>query len=188
MSQTGGQRVAALNREGEVSFRRWTAFLVVGVLAAACPISVAAAATSSQRTRSYPLPSDGWKPGQAAMQAISSAPFQATLTQSRTCTSSAHVDYLWPAGYRVRFHPTVLLNPRGRVVAHQGQYVTVGGGIVGTGSWPSAARCYKGGDVWAVQGPVQVGRPGQLAPSASLTTAPPTEPTTLPPQAGYRGV
>ncbi len=151
--------------EGEVSFKRLTAFLVVGVLTSvACPLSVAAAATSSQRTRSYPLPSDGWKPGQAAMQGISSAPFQATLTQSRTCTSSAHVDYLWPAGYRVRFHPTVLLDPRGQVVAHQGQYVAVGGGIVGTGSWPSAARCYKGGDVWAVQGPVRVGRPGQLAP------------------------
>jgi hypothetical protein len=154
-----------VNREREVSFRRWTAFLVVGVLATvACALSVASAATSSQQTRSYPLPSDGWKPGQAAMEAISSAPFQATLSRSGTCTSGAHVDYLWPAGYRVRFHPTVLLDPSGRVVAHQGQYVTVGGGIVGTASWPSAARCYKGGDVWAIQGPVQVGRPGPFGP------------------------
>ena len=98
------------------------------------------------------------------MEAISSVPFQAALTKSGMCTSGSSADYLWPAGYRVRFHPTVLLDPKGRVVAHQGQYVTVGGGIVGTASWPSAARCYKGGDVWAIQGPVHVGRPGQLAP------------------------
>jgi hypothetical protein len=56
-----------------------------------------------------------------------------------------------------------LLDPTGKVVAHQGQYITAGGGVVGTASWPSAARCYKGGQVWAIQGPIQVGRPG-LAP------------------------
>jgi hypothetical protein len=147
-----------------VSFRRLTAFLVTGVLASVvCPLSGASAATSTQRTHSYALPSDGWKPGQAAMEALSSTPFHATLTQSGTCSSDGSIDYLWPAGYRVRFHPTVLLDPSGKVVAHQGQYVTVGGGSVGTASWPSAARCYKGGQVWAIQGAVQVGRPG-LAP------------------------
>lgn len=144
-----------------MSFRRLTAFLVVCVLAGiTCPLSRASAATSPHRAQSYALPSDGWKHGQAAMEALSSAPFQATLTQSGTCTSDASIDYLWPAGYRVRFHPTVLLDPSGKVVAHQGQYVMVGGGVVGTASWPSAARCYKGGHVWAIQGPVEVGRPG----------------------------
>jgi hypothetical protein len=153
-----------------VSFGRWTAFLVIGVLASVVsPLSGASAATSAQRTRSYPLPSDGWKPGQGAMEAISSAPFHATLTRSGTCTSDGSIGYLWPDGYRVRFHPTVLLDPTGKVVAHQGQYVTVGGGIVGTASWPSAARCYKSGNVFAIQSPVQVGRPGQLpaGPSSS---------------------
>jgi hypothetical protein len=90
-------------------------------------------------------------------------PPRATVTPSGACMSSAAVDYLWPAGYRVRLHPTVLLDPTGKVVAHQGQYITAGGGVVGTASWPSAARCYKGGQVWAIQGPIQVGRPG-LAP------------------------
>ncbi len=147
-----------------MSFRRWTAFLVVGVLATvACPLSVTSAATSRQGTRSYPLPSDGWKPGQGAMEALSSGPFQATLTKSGPCTSDGSTGYLWPAGYKVRFHPTVLLDPKGRVVAHQGQYITVGGGIVGTASWPSAARCYRGVQVWAIQSSVSVGRPG-LAP------------------------
>src|SRR6202041_1840621 len=45
------------------------ALLVVGVLAfVACPLPGASAATSGRRT--YPLPSDGWKPGQAAMTAL----------------------------------------------------------------------------------------------------------------------
>jgi len=149
-----------VEQEDQVSYPRLTACLVVGVLAGVvCPAGAASAA-STHRTRSYPLPSDGWKPGQAAMQALSSWPFQATLLHSRVCTSNRSMDYLWPARYRVRFHPTVLLNPMGRVVAHQGQYVTVGGGIVGTASWPSAARCDQGGGVWAVQGPVSSGRPG----------------------------
>jgi hypothetical protein len=37
--------------------------------------------------------------------------------------------YLWPAGYRVRFHPTELLSPNGNVVAHQNQKVSAGGGV-----------------------------------------------------------
>lgn len=145
-----------------MSFRRWTEYVVVvGLLASVVvPLAGASSAASTQRTRSYSLPSDGWKPGQAAMGALTSAPFQATLTQSGTCSSDGSIDYLWPAGYRVRFHPTVLLDPSGKVVAHQGQYVTVGGGVVGTASWPSAAHCYKEGQVWAIQGPVRVGRPG----------------------------
>jgi hypothetical protein len=154
---------------GEVMLRRLTAFLVVGVLVSvAGPLSGAAAATSSHRARSYPLPSDGWKPGQPAMTALSFLPFRVSVTHSGTCTSNGSLGYLWPAGYRVRIHPTVLLDPKGRVVARQGQYVSVGGGIVGTASWPSAARCYKAGDVWAIQGSVQEGRAGLSAgPSTS---------------------
>jgi hypothetical protein len=153
-----------VDQESELLVGRLTAFFIVGVLASvACPQSVASASTSAHRTQSFSLPSDGWRPGQAAMAALSSAPFQPTLTKSGTCTSDSSIDYLWPAGYRVRFHPTVLLDPSGKVVAHQGQYVTVGGGVVGTASWPRAARCYRGGEVWAIQGSVQVIRPG-LAP------------------------
>jgi|ERR1700722_12251392 hypothetical protein len=154
-----------------VSFRRWTTCLVIGAVASvALPISDAFAAAPSQRTRTYPLPSDGWRPGQAAMEAISSSPFHATLSRSGTCTSDGSISYLWPVGYRVRFHPTVLLDPKGKVVAHQGQYITVGGGFVGTASWPSAARCYKGGNVFAIQSPVQLGRPGQIRPGSSSST------------------
>ena len=152
-----------------MSVRRWTICLVIGVLATvALPLSDACAAPPAERTRSYPLPSDGWKPGQGAMEAISAAPFHATLTRSGACTSDRSVSYLWPAGYRVRFHPTVLLDPAGKVVARQGQYVTVGGGFVGTASWPSAARCYEGGNVFAIQSSVWLGRPGTIPAGPSL--------------------
>jgi hypothetical protein len=140
-----------------VPLRTWIACLAIGLLAGAgFPLSAA----GGQQAHSFPLPSDGWRPGRATMQAISSAPFHASLTGSGACTSGGSMEYLWPAGYRVRFHPTELLDPAGRIVAHQGQYITVGGGIVGSASWPAAARCDRGGEVWAVQGPVRVGRPG----------------------------
>jgi hypothetical protein len=151
-----------------VTFRQRTTCLAIAVLASvAIPLPGASAATPAQRTRSYSLPSDGWKPGQGAMEAISSAPFRARLTRSGTCTSDGSIGYLWPAGYRVRFHPTVLIDPTGNVVAHQGQYITVGGGFVGTAAWLGAARCYEGGNVFAIQSSVQLGRPGLIPPGPS---------------------
>lgn len=147
-----------------MSLRKWTTCLVIGAASVAITLSPAAAGTLTQPGRSYPLPSDGWKTGQSAMEAISSAPFHALLTHSGACTPDRSVTYLWPAGYRVRFHPTVLLDPAGKVVAHQGQYITVGGGIVGAASWPSAARCYKGGSVFAIQSAIQLARPGVIPP------------------------
>jgi hypothetical protein len=171
MRQTYGQSLRADSGGASVFFRRWITCLMIGVLASvALPLTGSSAAAPNQRTRSYRLPSDGWKPGQAAMEAISSAPFHATLTRSGICTSDGSISYLWPAGYRVRFHPTVLLDPTGKVVAEQGQYITVGGGIVGTASWPSAARCYKGGDVFAIQSSVQRGRPGLIPAGTSSST------------------
>ena len=147
-----------------MSLRSWTTCLVIGVATVASPLSTAGAATLTQRVRSYPLPSDGWKVGQSAMEAISSAPFHATLTRSGACTPDGSVGYLWPARYRVRFDPTVLLDPEGRVVAHQGQNITVGGGFVGTASRPSAERCYPGESVFAIQSAIQVGKPGAIPP------------------------
>jgi hypothetical protein len=58
--------------------------------------------------------------------------FHATLTPSGACawmhTPNRGIVYLWPAGYRVRFEPTELLSPSGKVVARQGQEVHAGGG------------------------------------------------------------
>jgi hypothetical protein len=94
------------------------------------PIEVA----SNARTHDYQLPTDGWKPGDGAMTAAFFGQFHATLTTSGACawmtTPNRGAVYLWPAGYRVRFDPTELLSPEGKVVARQGQEVNAGGGVI----------------------------------------------------------
>jgi hypothetical protein len=139
-------------------FKRLTAGLVVcslgGVIA-----SVAAGAsvvTSNARTHEYVLPTDGWKIGHP--REGFGGYFHAALTKSGACAWIASYNVLWPAGYRVRFHPTELIGPRSEVVAVQGEDVSIGGQLVGTASWPQAFRCYKGGDLVAAQSLVLAGR------------------------------
>ncbi len=120
--------------------KRMTACLVICVLGSVvCPLAGASAAVSTQRTRDYPLPSDGWKPGEPGFTALLFGRFYATHTASGACAwigSPDHPEnYLWPAGYRVRFHPVELLDPTGKVVAHQGQEVNAGGGSGYSATW-----------------------------------------------------
>jgi hypothetical protein len=103
------------------------------------------------------LPSDGWTNGHGGRE-IFGGTFHAALTPSGACAWMGGYNVLWPAGYHVRFHPTELLNPKGKVVAREGQFVAAGGQLVGTASWPSASRCYKGGDLVASQAPVLAGK------------------------------
>ena len=129
------------------------AVVVVAVVAvAASRISPPASAASTDNARrSYALLSDGWKPGEGAMFALTGGAFHAKLDPSGACAwlGSGDTAYTWPAGYRVRFHPTVLLDARGRVVAKEGDVVQVGGG--GTQS-PEATRCAAAGQwTWQVQ-------------------------------------
>jgi len=37
--------------------------------------------------------------------------------------------YIWPAGYRVRFHPTELIGPNRHVIARAGDRLAAGGGV-----------------------------------------------------------
>lgn len=93
------------------------------------PIEVA----SNARTHDYQLPTDGWKPGDGAVTAALFGRFHATLAPAGACAwmgaPGEGTVYLWPAGYRVRFDPTELLSPSGKVVARQGQKVFAGGGV-----------------------------------------------------------
>jgi hypothetical protein len=88
---------------------------------------------SNTRTHEYQLPSDGWKPGDGSVLAGIFGRFHATLTPYGACawmaTPNQGTVYLWPEGYRVRFHPTELIGPNGKVVARQGQEVNAGGGF-----------------------------------------------------------
>jgi hypothetical protein len=68
-------------------------------------------------------------------------PFHASMRGGVACAwiGSEGLPDLWPAGYRVRFHPTELIDPHGRVVARQGQVVSSAGGIdPGTPGEPGA--------------------------------------------------
>jgi hypothetical protein len=142
----------------EVSLRRLTVCLVVCSLGGAiAPVAVGASVVSSEaRTHEYRLPTDGWKIGHSS-EGFGGA-FHAALTKSGACAWIASYDVLWPAGYRVRFHPIELIGARGEVVSVQGEHVSIGGQLVGTASWPQASRCYKGGDLVAAQSPIVAGR------------------------------
>jgi hypothetical protein len=87
-------------------------------------------AYGASNRRSYPLLSSGWKPGLEQQDARISGLFHAALTANGACAwlGDGAIVYRWPAGYRVRFNPTELLDRDGRVVARQGDLVSFGGG------------------------------------------------------------
>lgn len=119
-----------------MSLRRLTVCTLVACSLGSVIVPVVAGGSvvaSNARSHQYPLPTDGWKPGDSAVIAALFGRFHATLTTSGACawmTSPNHgTVYLWPKGYRVRFHPTELLSPNGKVVARQDQEVNAGGGF-----------------------------------------------------------
>ena len=113
---------------------RLIALVVACLLAPAAVVFRLAAdtlASSSPHVGSglYSLPSDGWKPGHPSMLALLDGRFGAKLTADGACGGLGSTTALWPVGYKVRFHPTELVNPRGAVVAHEGQRLTAAGGV-----------------------------------------------------------
>src|SRR3954469_18426801 len=86
-------------------------------------------------TPSFPLPDSGWKPGDPSLLALAEGPFHAHMTARGACAtigkSDAPVSYRWPSGYRVRFHPTQLLDAHGAVIAADGDQVKAAGGLTG---------------------------------------------------------
>lgn len=78
------------------------------------------------------LPSDGWKPGDPAMQALLAGAFHAVRVGASACAwlGDHRAPFLWPDGWSVRFTPTPqLINAKGKVVAEEGQHVSFGGGL-----------------------------------------------------------
>jgi hypothetical protein len=79
------------------------------------------------------LPSDGWPaPGTLTMMASQSGPFHAALRDGVACAWLGPKEGrdLWPVGYSVRFHPTELINPQGKVIASEGDTIIFAGGGV----------------------------------------------------------
>ena len=132
-------------------FKRTVWLVVIASVASIAGCSSASTGPNSLEAARhlYPLPSSGWKPGDPGFLVGSIGMFRAALSKSGACAwlqnpgsnQSGQVAYLWPAGYGVRFNPTELINGEGRVVAHAGERISVGGGFdpAPPRSWCSAS-------------------------------------------------
>lgn len=146
----------------------WRSVVVIALFAlASCSGESSRSADRSVRTSptadasadaSYALPTDGWKPGDGAFDARSGGVFHAWRTAAGACAGWGHrrLTALWPAGYRVAFSPTRLLDPAGHVVAYEGDWITVGGGL---SKAPRSTPCLNGHtETFGVMSGVSVGR------------------------------
>ena len=121
--------------------------LCVASLILVAPFADASTAASKSHAREYSLPSDGWKTGDGTFQVAFGGPFHAKLTSTGACAwiGAAHPtggeNVLWPAHYMVRFHPTELVDPTGKVVAREGTYVLSSGAVVSKSDFPHQTRC-----------------------------------------------
>jgi hypothetical protein len=129
------------------------ACLLVATALMCLPVCNAAALATESHPRHYTLPSDGWKPGQPSMLALLSGHFEARLTPAGACAGLGTTTAIWPAGYKVRFHPTELLDPKGAVVADQGQRLSAAGGIAP--ATQHGNRCANGKQFQVITSPVE---------------------------------
>jgi hypothetical protein len=131
-------------------FKRTFRLVVIASVAflAGCSSASTGPNTLAAARHLYPLPSSGWKPGDASFLVGSTGVLHAALSKSGACAwlqnpgsnQPRRLAFLWPAGYRVRFDPTELIDARGRVVARAGERISVGGGVYSTPpqSWCTA--------------------------------------------------
>lgn len=92
----------------------------------------AVAAASAGQPAFYPLPSDGWVPGEISLSALHWGTLHASVSSSgQACAwlGTDSVPMLWPVGYRVRAGSLELLSASGRTVGSPGEMLDVGGGL-----------------------------------------------------------
>jgi hypothetical protein len=77
----------------------------------------------------YPLWSDGWRPGDPALLALTEGRFHAAVVDGHACAWLGDMRPMkWPAGWTVSFGPqAVLRDADGQIVAHEGDNLSVGG-------------------------------------------------------------
>jgi hypothetical protein len=156
--QRWNERLTAARLSGvrRCSLRRvqswWVAVLAaLLLLGSGCTSS----GSGSAQTRAYPLWSNGWKPGDIAYLGRIDGPFHAHLEHSVVCAwlGDKENPTRWPAGWSVRLNPTVLLDPAGNVVAHEGDMVSGGGGTFEAAD--AQSRCGPAGDsIWDIAGKI----------------------------------
>ncbi len=143
------ERASGRGRRGPARRRSWTALGAAAlVVAVATTVTVLASRAPDKRvpvapgpTVTYALPSNGWTPGAATMQAAFRGPFHAVLVDGHACAwlGNTQKPALWPAGWRVRFNPTQLIDPAGHVFAGEGDTLLASGGQIPPGA--AAAQC-----------------------------------------------
>ena len=140
---------AARNRGVRTALAGTICGAVLGALAG-CGTPMRLGVSQTDLHRSYPLPSDGWQPGDTSLLALAGGAFHATLTSTGACAwiGGGTTAFLWPAGYTVRFDPTVLIDPTGKIVATEGETIDLAGGQIPASS---PGRCARPGQpVWSV--------------------------------------
>lgn len=133
---------------------RLVAIAAAGALVAGC------SGSPSIPPHTYPLWSDGWRAGQTAAAAALTGHFHARMTRQGACawlgSTNAISAVRWPAGWRVRLHPAILFDQSGKVVAHEGDVLTVGGGAALVAH--AGVRCGRPGQqIWDVEDGVRRG-------------------------------
>jgi hypothetical protein len=119
--------------------RSWTALGVAAVVVAIAVTGTVLATraphkhipTAPGTAVTYALPSNGWKPGDGTRDAAFFGPFHAALIDGHACAWLGNIQEpaLWPAGWRVRFNPTELIDPDGHVFAREGDLLHAAGGM-----------------------------------------------------------
>jgi hypothetical protein len=85
----------------------------------------------------YPLPSNGWRPGDPTHLAAWNGPFHADLTPDgpEAWLGDRSKRMTWPAGWSVKFNPSTLIDPDGNVFARDGDQLSAAGGLDHNGNF-----------------------------------------------------
>jgi hypothetical protein len=98
----------------------------------------------------YPLPSNGWRPGDPSHLSGFHGGFHAELADHgpEAWLGKRSKPMTWPFGWSVGFEPTRLIDPDGNVFAEEGDLLRAGGGLDHEGRfaltmierWPTSPR------------------------------------------------
>jgi hypothetical protein len=104
----------------------------------------ATATTPSPTARPIAIPTSSWKPGDGALQALRSGILKATpegcpYLISPDPRATDRTVLIWPTGYTARYttnNKIEIVAPNGSVVVHEGDTLSVGGGLLPTSPKP----------------------------------------------------
>ncbi|MEV6415177.1 hypothetical protein [Kribbella sp. NPDC051718] len=146
--------------------RAWLASAVAAAAVAAAAVVVAVNASdhgnsevvsNPPSSRPVTIPTSSWKPGDFEDQALQSGVLRVTpegcpylIPADSRASLKDRTALIWPAGYTARYAANgklEILAPNGTVVAHEGDHLAVGGGLITT---PSKLCTFGKPDAFAI--------------------------------------